>query len=581
MRTIQARIHGDALKRVAQFFDATFPETLSEVLQNARRSGARNVDIELQGDGSVVITDDGDGIADPAALLSFGESQWDKATQEGEGAAGMGVYSLARWRPTIQSRTRGSRNGWAVNLDERHFSGKEAAEVVPDVDAPSPHGTRVRMRRPARPASDQRQGHEWEQKLQEQAATGNGLKAGKAVYTAEIASAARHYPLHVRLDGETVEQYGYLEQCCHIREWEGLAMGVSNEHYQRPVSKGEINFHGKTIEKARLPVERTRDGRTWKVQIDVGQASELELTLPARNSLVEGEFTDRMRHEAQRTIFLAMAAAKTPVDVDWKTRTKAAAMGIDLPIPPAILAPWEPDRAEMDYSPDLRPSRTCGDQTLVISNNGGSAKEQTLWRAVGGTPLEERLMGADPGLAGYAWYDELPHVRGVRLEGTAKGTTFVRNDYENPAPPPEEAPERMEMVLEVTGPNGDSEIRTPVDIAFWETEENVSWPSDIPVLIAKGSTVTAPEIAEFLEHGYFSPSDDCESDSYETQQQAFGDEALAEGHRLTSNPADALASVVWEIAERTIAYEVKAGQSVTITVARDTKGEVRIQTEAR
>ena len=90
MRTIQARIHGDALKRVARFFDATFPETLSEVLQNARRSGARNVDIELQGDGSVVITDDGDGIADPAALLSFGESQWDKATQEGEGAAGMG-----------------------------------------------------------------------------------------------------------------------------------------------------------------------------------------------------------------------------------------------------------------------------------------------------------------------------------------------------------------------------------------------------------------------------------------------------------------------------------------------------------
>ena len=581
MRTIQARIHEDALKRVAQFFNATFPETLAEVLQNARRSGAKSVDIELGHDGSVLITDDGEGIANPAALLSFGESQWDKTTQEGEGAAGMGVYSLARWRPTIQSRTRGSENGWAVSLDESHFSGKEPAAVVPDADAPSPHGTRVRMRVPARPASHQQQGHEWEQMLHIHAEAGDGLDAWKKVYTPAIARATRYYPLPVRLNGEPVEQFDYLEKCCHIREWNGLAIGIRKEGHRHAPDSGQINFHGKTIEKTLLPFERTRDGRTWEVQIDVRQASGLELTLPARNSLVEGEFTDRTRHEAQRTIFLAMAAAETPVDVDWATRTKAAAMGVDLPIPPAILAPWEPDRAERDYSPYARPSKTCGDQTLVISNSGGAAKEQTLWRAVAGTPLEERLVAADPGLAGYAWYDELPQVRGVRLEGTAKGTAFTRDDYEDPAPPPEEAPERMEMVLEVTSPDGESEIRTPVDVAFWETEENVSWPPDIPVLITKSSTVTAPEIADFLQHGYFSPSDDCESDSYETQEQRFEEDALAEAHRLVSNPAEALASLVQRIAERSIAYEVAAGQSVTLTIARDPKGELRIGVEAR
>ena len=581
MRTIQARIHEDALKRVAQFFNATFPETLAEVLQNARRSGAKSVDIELGHDGSVLITDDGEGIADPGALLSFGESQWDKTTQEGEGAAGMGVYSLARWRPTIQSRTRGSENGWAVSLDESHFSGNEPAGVVPDADAPSPHGTRVRMRVPARPASNQRQEHKWEETLQIHAEAGDGLEAWKSVYTPAIANAARYYPLPVRLDGEPVEQFDYLEKCCHIREWKGLAIGIRKKGHRLAADSGQINFHGKTIEKTLLPFERTRDGRTWEVQIDVRQASGLELTLPARNSLVEGEFTDRTRHEAQRTIFLAMAAAKTPVDVDWATRTKAAAMGIDLPIPPAVLAPWEPERADNDYSPRSRPSKTCGDQTLVIGNNGGAAKQQTLWRAVAGTPLEERLMGADPGLAGYAWYDELPRVRGVRLEGTAKGTTFVRDDYEDPAPAPEEAPERMEMVLEVTSPNGDSEIRTPVNMAFWESEESVSWPPDVPVVITKGSTVTAPEIADFLQHAYFSPSDDCESDSYDTQLQRFEEDALAEGHRLISNPADALASVVERMAERTIAYEVGAGQSVTLTVARDAKGKLQIGVEAR
>ena len=43
--TIRASIADEAISRVTQFFDGTLAQTLHEVLQNARRSGATSVAI--------------------------------------------------------------------------------------------------------------------------------------------------------------------------------------------------------------------------------------------------------------------------------------------------------------------------------------------------------------------------------------------------------------------------------------------------------------------------------------------------------------------------------------------------------
>ncbi len=75
---IQANIHQDAINRVSGFFNATLEDILNELLQNARRSGATWVEIQKEPN-SISVQDNGRGVKDPRALLSFGQSEWDQA----------------------------------------------------------------------------------------------------------------------------------------------------------------------------------------------------------------------------------------------------------------------------------------------------------------------------------------------------------------------------------------------------------------------------------------------------------------------------------------------------------------------
>ena len=64
--------------------------------------------IEQDGDSArVTLTDDGDGIADPAVLLTFGESDWKAGIAEAEDPAGFGLLALSRRGCTLRWRTPG------------------------------------------------------------------------------------------------------------------------------------------------------------------------------------------------------------------------------------------------------------------------------------------------------------------------------------------------------------------------------------------------------------------------------------------------------------------------------------------
>lgn len=65
---------------------------LGELLQNARRAGARSIQIDADDD-SIVVTDDGSGIADLQSLIHIAESGWDEDLQRRENAFGMGILS--------------------------------------------------------------------------------------------------------------------------------------------------------------------------------------------------------------------------------------------------------------------------------------------------------------------------------------------------------------------------------------------------------------------------------------------------------------------------------------------------------
>ena len=72
----------------------------------------------------MTVTDDGRGIADPATVLAFGESQWSEATTQSEDPAGMGAYSFAQKGAEITS-TPEKGPAWKAVLTPEHVTGRE------------------------------------------------------------------------------------------------------------------------------------------------------------------------------------------------------------------------------------------------------------------------------------------------------------------------------------------------------------------------------------------------------------------------------------------------------------------------
>ena len=137
---VQARIHPRALRHMSRYFDSTVISIFVELIQNARRAGATRVDIVADSADTgarhdtpiVTVQDNGRGIADPAVLLSFGESDWDGDLARTERARRHGHRpAWARRFCTVYSRPRTPSSqpvsGWRMALDPYHFLGNSAA----------------------------------------------------------------------------------------------------------------------------------------------------------------------------------------------------------------------------------------------------------------------------------------------------------------------------------------------------------------------------------------------------------------------------------------------------------------------
>ena len=383
-RTIRARIHDSAIRRVTRIYASTLSDVMTEALQNSRRADATWVRIAVgtladQSSGeprfTVTIADDGSGIADPAVLLSFGENGWSEDLVRREDAAGFGFASLSRRGCTVSSRPRSpdgqTQPGWRVDLAPEHFPGESEAEVRPDDSlprtgsggAPFPHGTSISF---------------------------EATESAAAIRHAAEA-AARHYPLPVIFEGipgtepggetnvvnEQLERRAFLDGAVHAEPWRGLAFGVfrnRNRGYNDP----DLNFFGLTLPVG-LPTIETVHGGTWSVHTDIGDCPDLELVLPARKEAVENDFLKEMRSAARLSIYRAMAAdtEPRPAYADWK---RARDAGIDTPPPPAVLRPWRPGIADVDDWREPPKLAAAGRDALVMACDPEPPEAQALWR---------------------------------------------------------------------------------------------------------------------------------------------------------------------------------------------------------
>ena len=587
-RRIEARVHPDAILRVPQFFKASFSETLSEILQNARRSGATKVAIDISDDGAVTMTDDGSGVADPQTLLSFGESRWNEQVKNDERPAGMGIYALARCNPRIRSRTAGG-IGWTVTLDEDHFTGKKPATVKVDEHAPAPHGTAVRFETEHRP----RGRHDATTTAE---TTDPRDSAKRQKLQGEITEVTRYYPLPVHVNGKPAEQKGYLDDAHYVEEWQGLGLGVylfnaaemRYGHRSNESRANELNFYGHVITDRDMPRVVTVDGNGWVLKVDARGAPGLELTLPARNYIIEGPFKNALHEKAQRVLYEAMAAEAVPVDLSFEEHQKAAALGVALPEPRPRLAIWKGNEADYgnpygETPPERVPVEPGG---VVMASDLPASDDQALEQALQGTPLGKSLRTGNVQFAGYGWYDQLPRITKVAtLVRWGADTLQIPNEWDdaNGASDvviPEGRPDEIVMVLTKEEPGGkESQIRIPAEVAFWQSTDDGNWPRDIDILVTKHAGVDDTTVGTMLEKGFFSPVEDTDADSWETQRQTFREEAQAAVTEALDKPDEAMQNIVAQLAWRHLLPEVKRGKKATIEIRRGNKPDVTVRIE--
>ena len=581
-RTIRARIHDSAIRRVTRIYASTLSDVMTETLQNSRRADATQVRIAVgtladQSSGeprfSVTIADDGSGIADPAVLLSFGENGWSDDLVRREDAAGFGFASLSRRGCTVASRPRSPDGhtlpGWRVDLAPEHFLGEAEAEVHADDSlprtgsggAPFPHGTSISF-----------------QATETAAAIRHAAEA-----------AARHYPLPVIFEGipgtepggetnvvnEQLERRAFLDGAVHAEPWRGLAFGVfrnRNRGYNDP----DLNFFGLTLPVG-LPTIETVHGGTWSVRTDIGDCPDLELVLPARKEAVENDFLKEMRSAARLAIYRAMAADPEPRPAfdDWK---RAQDAGIDMAPPPAVLRPWRPGVADVDDWREPPKLAAAARDALVMNCDPEPPEAQALWRAADCNGIASRLFEADRRLDGYDWYDGLDRVTGIETEIAIDDALQPLEQFPMPeltgapAAPLPQRPRAIRINLAVTPARGPGRtLDLPADLVF--AGEAWSWVAEALPLVTADSDLQPHQLAELLRAGFFSPSDDADSDSWETQRDRFDQEASHIAMRLLASDDEARIASIAEAVRRELFWLVPRDRPVEISIRRP---EVRV-----
>ena len=522
--TIRARVGASAIDKVTQLFSAGLADIFTETLQNSRRGGANRVAATIEQDGDttrVTLIDDGAGIADPAVLLTFGESGWKAGIAEAEDPAGFGLLALSRRGCTLRWRVPGGdpSPGYRLVLEPAHFLGRDAAHVVPDDSAPWPHGTAV---------------------------TFEASEAPHAV-RAFLETAARHYPLPVIIGDETVERRAFLDGALHVEPWKGLVFGVfkdSHAGYRVP----DVNFHGLTLP-VRLPQVDTVEGGVWSARADIDSCPDLELVLPARKEAVETPFLEEMRDAARLAVYRAMAQADPAPRAAWTDWHKAKEAGIEMPEPPTELRPWRPAIADTDYWDERSAFTPVGSDALVMQAD------------------------PEPRFEGYPWYEALARVTGIETLVTVDGAVHSLDYFtsgENGGEP--ERPETIVMHLNVLHPPKSPRhcfrkcgtIAIPADLAF----AGEAWSSvhDALPLVTADSDIAPEELARLLRAAFFSPSDDAEADSWETQLTRFEEDALHMSLKLMCSVEEARQRTIADAVWREILWFMPRDRTVTIVV---------------
>lgn len=292
---IHARVSEKLLSKADRLFTGTLDGRIIEILQNARRAGATEVHI-VNSEGQVTVRDNGQGIADFAALLDLGKSGWDDRTENTEDPAGVGIFCLAPREVCIASG-----HEQAVIQDK----GWTGAPVQVLATQECVQGTALVF-----------QDEPWVLETVQRHAVFTGLivvvddqKCDSEPFVSE--HAVSHSTLGCRIE---------------VRERSTLGQWHSSWKNSYHADNVLVNFHGQVVPFTFEPVSERLQ---FLVDLSGGPTS-IRLMLPARTRLVENEALERLKAAIEREAYRYIQKRGTH-KLKFSEYTRAKELHIELP----------------------------------------------------------------------------------------------------------------------------------------------------------------------------------------------------------------------------------------------------------
>ena len=538
--TIATAVAPETISKVTRLFNGTAYDVLCELLQNSRRAGALAVAVTLviAIDGAfLTVTDDGHGIADPASIVTLGRSGWSDETRRAEDPAGMGVFSLAGRDVIVRSHSRPDRQGWMAHIPANAWETSRPIAVTGD---PIERGTSITVRVP----------DEWTRSLD-----------------ADLARAAKYYPLPVTWNGTPLAQEDWLKGAVYVEQWQGTRIGVFHtppSHYSSRDPR--LNFHGVTIP-CDLPhvVEVDRGGH-WIARVDIVDAPQIQLVLPARKEVVENAGVAALRAAVKTALYRAIEAKGTHrlSHHDWR---EAASLGITLPEAEPYLFGWLARAA--DYGRNYTGERVDGPAMVLMPDFEPLIAQPAQAAITKRNPFGGPLAEAQDAFKGYGWYDTLARVEDLRFRVQQDGRVFiVSDDVEAPAEVENGWVDAIELLATVAHAGGLVDIACEADVAFGPDPFSCNAVDEVTVFARRGSGIAAGTVADLLEAAIFHAGDDGDDDSYDTQLEAFQTDAVTRIIRLLEGDDAALDNRIRDLLSGHY-FLVPDDRTVTIVMTRD------------
>jgi hypothetical protein len=296
-QVIQATVNPRLLNKASRLFTGTVEGRIIEILQNARRAGATQVQIHNRGN-LVVVQDNGRGIEDFAKLLDLGGSGWEHSLESSEDPAGVGLFCLAPRELIIRS------NGKMLRIQEDGWTGKPI-QLVDDDDPPQ--GTILCF-----------PDMHWTPALVDPHAAFGGLQVKvddhECPRLAFVSQSAVSYP-----------ELGCRIEVCNqqnLGEWHRRV-----QHRAYTFDNVLVNFHGQVVSWDHHPV--SEQNLRFLIEL-TGEPTGIRLMLPARTRLIENEafvaLKNALELEAYRFI-----EHRGEHELPYKEYVRAKDLGIRLP----------------------------------------------------------------------------------------------------------------------------------------------------------------------------------------------------------------------------------------------------------